>query len=72
MATSQDLPAWRRQFCSGQLKEEEGGKDRRDDKIASMNGQEWSLEIPRGQQKTGKGGKVLLQRHLWCFDDLPQ
>ena len=20
--------------------------------------------------KTGKGGKVLLQRHLWCPDDL--
>ena len=37
---------------------------RRDDKTASKNGQEWS-----GHQTTGKGGKVLLQRHLLCFDD---
>ena len=22
------------------------------------------------KRKTGKGGKVLLQRHLWCPDDL--
>ena len=28
------------------------------------------LEIPWGQRKTGKDGKVLLQRHLWCPDDL--
>ena len=28
------------------------------------------LEIPWGEQKTGKGGKVLLQSHLWCPDDL--
>ena len=28
------------------------------------------LEIPWGQQKTGKDGKVLSQRHLWCPDDL--
>ena len=28
----------------------------------SRNGQEWSLEIPWGQCKTRKGGKVLLQR----------
>ena len=43
---------------------------RRNDKIASRNGQEWSLQIPCGQRKTGKGGKVLLQRHLWCPDHL--
>ena len=38
--------------------------------IASRNGQEWSLEIPCGQWKAGKDGTVLLQRHLWCPDDL--
>ena len=43
---------------------------RRDGKITSSNGREWSLEIPWDQRKTGKGGKVLLQRHLWCPDDL--
>ena len=31
---------------------------------------EMGLEIPCGQRKTGKGEKVLLQRHLWCPDDL--
>ena len=25
---------------------------------------------PSGQQKTGKGGNVLLQRHMWWPDDL--
>ena len=61
MATSQDPLAWRRQFCWGQCKEQEGEEDRRrDDKIASRNGQEWSLEIPCGQQETEKGVKVLL------------
>ena len=39
-------------------------------KITSRNGREWGLEIPWGQRKTGKDGKVLLQRHLWCPDDL--
>ena len=34
------------------------------------NIKEWSLEIPWGQRKTGKDGKVLLQRHIWCPDDL--
>ena len=37
--------------------------------ITSKNGQERGFEIPLGQQKTGKGGKVLLQRHLWWPDD---
>ena len=32
----------------------------------SRNGQEWNLEIPRGQRKTERGGNVLLQSHLWC------
>ena len=45
-------------------------KTRRDRKITSKNGREWGLEIPLGQRKTGKDGKVLLQRHLWCPDDL--
>ena len=67
MATSQDPLAWRRQFCKGQWKEQEGEEDwRRDGKITSRNGWEWGLEIPWGQQKTGKDGKVLLQWHLWC------
>ena len=46
------------------------GRQKKRWKITSRNGQEWSLEIPWGQRKTGKGGKVLLQRHLWCPDDL--
>ena len=71
MATSQDPLAWQRQFCRGQWKEHEEEEDRRrDGKITSRNGWEWGLEIPWGQQKTGKGGKVLLQCHLWCPDDL--
>ena len=43
---------------------------RRDGKITSRNGWEWGLEIPSGQRKTGKGGKLLLQHHLWCPDNL--
>ena len=55
----------------GQWKEQKGERDRRrDGKIKSRNGREWGLEISWGQQKTGKGGKALLQRHLWCPDDL--
>ena len=64
MATSQDPRACRRQFCRGQRKEQEGEEARRrDGKITSRNGREWGLAIPWGQRKTGKGGKVLLQRH---------
>ena len=37
---------------------------RRCGKTTSKNRQEWGLEIPRGLQKTGKGRKILLQRHL--------
>ena len=33
-------------------------------------GHNGGLEIPRGQRKTGKDGKVLLQSHLWCPNDL--
>ena len=43
--------------------------EKRDGKITSKNGQDWSLEIPRGQRKTGKGGTVMLQHRLWCSDD---
>ena len=32
----------------------------------SRNGWEWDLKIPWWQRKTGKDGKVLLQRYLWC------
>ena len=54
-------------ILQGTVKEQEGEEDRRrDNKIASRNGQEWGLEIPCGQRKTGKSGKVLLQRNLWC------
>ena len=63
MATSQDPRACRRQFCRGQWKEQEEEADRRRDRK-----REWGLEIPWGQWKTGKGRKVLLQRHLWCPD----
>ena len=66
-----DPLAWRRQFCRGQWKEQEGEEDRRKDgKITSRNGQEWRLEIPWGQRKTGKDETVLLQHHLWCPDNL--
>ena len=58
-------------ILQGRWKEQEGEEDRRrDGKITSRNGREWVLEIAWGQRKTGKGGKVLLQRHLWCPDDL--
>ena len=74
MATFQDPLAWRNNSAgdSGRdKKDQEGEEDRkRDDRIASKNGQEWSLEIPCRQRKSGKGGKVLLQRHLWCPADL--
>ena len=44
---------------------ERSKKERKTDgKITSRNGWEWGLEIPLGQWKTGKGGQVLLQRHL--------
>ena len=45
------------------------GRQKRDEKKTLRNGQERRLEILRGQPKTGKGGKVILQRHLWCLDD---
>ena len=67
MATSQNPLARRRHFNKGQWKEQEGEDDkRRDGKITSRNGREWDLEIPWGQRKTVKDGKVLLQRHLLC------
>ena len=67
MATSQDPLAWRRQFCRGLWKKQEGEEDRRrDGKITSRNIRECGLDIPQGQRKTGKGKKVLLQCHLWC------
>ena len=63
--------SWQIQFCKGQWKEQEWEEDRRrDGKITSRNGREWGLEIPWGQRKTGKDGKVLLQCHLWCPNDL--
>ena len=55
MATSQNPLAWRRQFCRGQCKEQEGKEDRRrDGKITSRNGQEWSLRFPEGSGRQGK------------------
>ena len=42
-------------------------KKRWEDNIREWTGMEF--EIPGGHRKTGKGGKVLLQRHLWCPDD---
>ena len=43
-------------------------KKRWEDNIKELTGM--GLEIPWGQRKTGKDGKVLLQRQLWCPDDL--
>ena len=42
-------------------------RGRRDGKITSRNGV-W--RFPESKRKTGKGGNVLLQRHLWSPDDL--
>ena len=54
-----------------QCKEKERQADRRrDGTITSRNGREWGLEFPWRQRKTGKDGKVFLQRYLWCHDDL--
>ena len=41
-------------------------------KTISKSGQEWTLQAQLGQLKTGQDGKVLLQTHLWCPDDLPR
>ena len=41
-------------------------RSKKERKTTSRNGQEWGLEISWGQRKTVKGGKVLLQRHMWC------
>ena len=43
-------------------------KKRWEDNIKKWAGM--GLEISWGQRKTGKDGKVLLQRHVWCPDDL--
>ena len=57
-------------ILQGTVKQEGEEDRRRDGKITPRNGREWGLEIPWGQRKTGKGAKVLFQRHLWCPDDL--
>ena len=58
-------------ILQGTMKGEKREEDRRRDrKITSRNGREWGLEISWGQPKTENDGKVLLQRHLWCPDDL--
>ena len=43
-------------------------KKRWEDNIKEWTGMGFGDSL--GQRKTGKGGKVLLQRHLWCPDDL--
>ena len=43
---------------------EERKTEGRDGKITPRTGREWGLEIPWGQRKTWKDGKILLQRHL--------
>ena len=46
-----------------------GGRQKRwEDNIKEWTGM-WFGDFLR-QRKTGKDGKVLLQRHLWCPDDL--
>ena len=50
-----------------------GARRRRRQKISEGNIKEWTgMESGNSlrEQKTGKGGKVLLQRHLWCPNDL--
>ena len=44
---------------------------RRDGKTILKSGQEQTLPAQLGQMKSGKGGKGLLQSHLWCPNDLP-
>ena len=50
---------------SDKIDEIPNGKARRRD----GNWQKWSYDISWEQRKTGIGGKVLLQRYLWCPDD---
>ena len=62
---SQGPLSWRIQFCMGLWKEQEAEEDRRDGKITSRNGQEWSLE-------NGRRGKVEryccnVIRFFFCF-----
>ena len=66
-AVSQDPLAWRRHSAVTGARRREKQKKRWT--ITSRSGQKWSVDIPWGQQETGKGGKVLLQRHLRCCDD---
>ena len=39
-----------------------------EDNIKELTGIEFGDTMGQGQWKTGEGGKVLLQRHLWCPD----
>ena len=46
-------------ILQGTVKGQDGEEDRRrDGEITSKNGREWGLEIPGGQRKIWKGGKV--------------
>ena len=53
-----------KKLLQGTARRRERQKTRWEDNI-----KEWTdMEIPLGQRKTGKSGKVLLQRHPWCTD----
>ena len=56
-------------IVKGKRERERDADRRRDGKKTSNKGPEWDLGIPWGRWRTGKCGKVLLQRHLWCPDD---
>ena len=67
MTTFQDHLVWQIQFCRGQWKEQEEEENRRKDWKGIIN--EWTWIGFGDCLWAAKGGKVLLQRHLWCPDD---
>ena len=65
MVLSYHKPLWHGEDNSlGTMK----GAEMRDEKTTFKH--EPKLENPWGQRKIRKGGKLLLQRHYWCTDDL--
>ena len=45
-------------------------KKRWEDNIKEWTGMWFGDSLRAPEDRKGKGGKVLLQRHLWCSDDL--
>ena len=58
MATSQDALAWRRQFCKGQWKEQEGEDERRRDSIKEWTGMGFGDSLRAAEDREGWKGTV--------------